>query len=152
MRNKMMIGVLSAMIPMLATAGEGAQVIFDNQGTSSYSTIRLHIRSAGAGACSTHSLIQEVTHDKGYTAPGEYHVVQLTGEMLRRLCKQDKQGNFTCKADLYMTQDCAGPSLATVTLPIGANAIISPENVGPYHFVSIVDGLRMMCSDGSKNC
>ena len=151
MRNKMMIGLLSAMMPVLATAVEGANIIFDNQETSSYSTIRLHIRTAGAGACSTHHLIGEVTGDKGYTEPGEYHIVPLTPDMLKQICKQDK-GNFTCKADLYMTQGCAGSALATVVLPIGSNAIITPTDAGPYHFISLVNGVKMTCLDGSKNC
>lgn len=144
MRLKLVAALAAIAIPVISFA---SSITFDNRTSQSVSAIRLYIGSAGAGACSSTPLLQKITGNKGYTNPKEVNVAAFTSQMEAVLCK-----NKTCKADLFMNQDCSGSPLAQVILPLGQASQITPENAGKYHFTPMVDGVIMTCADGTDNC
>ncbi|EKD75439.1 MAG: hypothetical protein ACD_44C00127G0003 [uncultured bacterium] len=135
---RILVVIISFLISSIAVAQvERASFIFDNRDTSSYLSYGTWIY------CSTSGYLRDITGDVGYAAPGEYHVISyLTDSLII------KKSRFY----LYMTQDCSGPALTKFTFTNGSVVNLDPVDSGPYHFTGFVNGVKITCRDGSKNC
>lgn len=101
-------------LPVLAQAGD----LYTSNNTKEYSTSIIH--NPIKNICSATLL-----GNKGITAPGEQNH-KIPENDINLACMSRSK----CVADVYMTKDCSGPKIATVTFDVktGIESIVMSSN------------------------
>src|SRR3990167_5011000 len=150
-KRKLLVVLLGLLVVTASFADKDAPIVatitFDNR-TAHPSAIKMYLFGSPMG-CSTLPSLVAFTGNPGKTEPHAVNRVPLDKDQVEGLCPAG-----VCTAELYMNDDCHGPALARVILPLGGMTVITltPNMSSSYSFAPMVDGIIMGCLDGTQEC